>query len=119
MAQIQPGDVPKIELGGNYAQPSCSSASMPSGNSSARALNWSGRGRSGSPAHRDQDINVADARKEFGEIGATLITPSAFARLADELQLVREFTEYANKPGYRIGQILATVAIAVRETDDD
>jgi hypothetical protein len=119
MAQIQPGDVPKVHLGGNYAQPSCSTASMPSGNSSARALNWSGRGCSGAPAHRDQDLSAADARKEFGEIGATLIAPGSFARLADDLQLVREFVEFANKPGYRQGQILTSVAIAVREADDD
>lgn len=119
MAQIQPGEVPKIELGGNYAQPSCSSASMPSGNSTARALGWSGRGHTLAPMHRDQDLSPADARKEFGEIGATLVSPSSFARLADDLQLIREFTQYANKPGYRQGQILATAAIAAREADDD
>jgi hypothetical protein len=92
---------------------------MPSGNSTARALNWSGRGKMGAPVHRDQAVSAADARKEFGEIGAKLQDASSLPLIGDELQLAREFAEYATKATVNQSAILTSVAIMMREADED
>jgi hypothetical protein len=88
VSEIVPGAPMILTLGGNYAQPGISAASIPEGQSILRALAWTGERNCGAPI-QDSDLHreIGEFRKHYGET----LTPatSGPASTADELFLKR------------------------------